>query len=199
MLTFEVVGADEATVRIGPGFPEVLAAARAGGEWAWERLYGSIAGPVRGYLAAQGAADPDDLTGEVLLQLVRGLPTFEGDEAGFRSWVFVVAHHRLVDERRRHRRDATLAEQSPPPASADARAGADPERAALDGEAAAEWRQRLAGLSDDQRNVILLRVVADLPAEQVAVILGKRVGTIRVLQHRALARLRADLTAGVTK
>lgn len=179
---------------IGAGFPEILAAARTGAEWAWERLYESIAGGVRGYLAAQGAVDPDDLTGEVLLQLVRGLPGFEGDEAGFRSWVFLVAHHRLIDDRRHHRRDATLAaKQQPAAPSPSADVGA------LDAETDAEWRQRLAGLSDDQRHVILLRVVADLPAEQVARILGKRVGTVRVLQHRALARLRADLTAGVTQ
>lgn len=185
---------DDAKVTIGPGFPEVLAAARTGAEWAWQRLYGSIAGGVRGYLVAQGAVDPDDLTGEVLLQLVRGLPHFEGDEAGFRSWVFLVAHHRLIDERRRHRRESTLADTKQPAAPA---AAADV--AALDAEADAEWRQRLEGLSDDQRHVILLRVVADLPAEQVALILGKRVGNIRVLQHRALASLRADLTVGVTK
>ena len=65
--------ADEALVTIGVAFPEILAAARTGAEWAWERLYESIAGGVRGYVAAQGAADPDDLTGEVMLQLVRAV------------------------------------------------------------------------------------------------------------------------------
>ncbi len=180
-------------VTIGVAFPEVLAAARVNAEWAWERLFQSIASGVRGYLAAQGAIDPDDLTGEVLLQLVRGLARFEGDEAGFRSWVFLIAHHRVIDERRRRQRDASFAaDQAPLPAAP----GADDvllER--LDD----EWRDRLDRLSDDQRNVILLRVVAGLPAEDVAQILGKRIGTIRVLQHRALGRLRAGVTAGVTE
>lgn len=178
---------------IGAGFPEVLAAARAGAAWAWERLFESVTRGVRGYLAAQGAADPDDLTGEVMLQLVRGLPTFEGDEAGFRSWVFLVAHHRVIDDRRRRRRDDAFAAEQPPPATAPA---AD---AVLLDDLGAEWRARLGQLSADQRNVILLRVVAGLPAEDVAGILGKRVGTVRVLQHRALARLRAGVTAGVTE
>ena len=194
LLTSGGLRADEARVTMGPAFPEILAAARVGAEWAWERLYESIAGGVRGYLAAQGATDPDDLTGEVLLQLVRGLPRFEGDEAGFRSWVFLVAHHRLIDERRRRQRDAKLATKQLPTRPAP---GAD--TAVLDIEVNAEWQQRLAELTDDQRHVILLRVVADLPADQVAHILGKRVGTVRVLQHRALARLRSDLTAGVTQ
>jgi RNA polymerase sigma-70 factor (ECF subfamily) len=192
-LHLEFRRADEPPVTIGAGFPEVLAAARVGAAWAWERLFESVARGVRGYLAAQGAVDPDDLTGEVMLQLVRGLPTFEGDEAGFRSWVFLVAHHRVIDERRRRRRDADLASEQGPP---DAAPGAD---AALLDDLDAEWRARLAQLSADQRHVILLRVVAGLPAEDVARILGKRVGTVRVLQHRALARLRAGVTAGVTE
>lgn len=178
---------------IGDAFPEVLAAARTGANWAWERLVASIAGSLRGYLAAQGATDPDDLTGEVLLQLVRGIQRFEGDEAGFRSWVFLIAHHRLIDERRRHHRDAAQRAGQEPIGDAPA---AD---AALDSASGIDWPQRLSALSDDQRHVILLRIVAGLPAEEVARILGKRVGTVRVLQHRALARLRVDLTAGVTQ
>lgn len=177
---------------IGVGFPEVLAAARAGADWAWERLYESVAGSVRGYLAAHGATDADELTGEVLLQLVRGLPRFEGDEAGFRSWVFLIAHHRLIDERRRQRRDEALARQPQETTSPGAEA---------DGEtrlAEAEWGPRLRRLTDDQRDVILLRVVAGLSAEEVGRILGKKPGAVRVLQHRALARLRADLGSAVT-
>lgn len=178
---------------IGTAFPEVLAAAQAGAEWAWERLFASVAATVRGYLAAQGATDADDLTGEVMLQLVGGLGRFAGDEAGFRSWVFLVAHHRLIDERRRRGREATEARRRQPIPVAP---GADTE--AIDRLAHGAWGQRLARLSEDQRAVVLLRVVADLSADEVGQILGKRPGTVRILQHRALARLRADLVAGVT-
>lgn len=179
---------------IGGAFPEVLAAAVVGAEWAWVCLVQSVAASVRGYLASQGAHDPDGLTGEVFLHLVRGLGDFQGDEAGFRSWVFLVAHHRLVDERRRRRRGEM-------PARADRTSLTAPsaEAEVLDGFVDGFWRERLARLSEDQRSVILLRVVGDLPAEEVARILGKRPGTIRVLQHRALSRLRADLEAGVTR
>jgi len=179
-------------VTIGVVFPEVLAAARAGADWAWERLYDSVAGAVRGYLAAHGASDAEELTGEVLLQLVRGLPRFEGDEAGFRSWVFLVAHHRLIDERRRQRRDDVLARQ---PRTTTA-PGADTDSETRLAEA--EWGPRLRRLTDDQRDVILLRVVADLSAEEVGRILGKKPGAVRVLQHRALALLRAAMEAAVT-
>lgn len=180
-------------VSVGVGFPEVLAAARTGADWAWERLYESVAGSVRGYLAAHGATDADELTGEVLLQLVRGLPRFEGDEAGFRSWVFLVAHHRLIDERRRQRRDDVLAREQPTTTAPGADSVSETRLAE------AEWGPRLRRLTDDQRDVILLRVVADLSAEQVGRILGKKPGAVRVLQHRALARLRADLESAVTQ
>lgn len=180
-------------VTLGSVFPEVLVAAQAGSEWAWERLFASVAATVRGYLVAQGATDADDLTGEVMLQLVGGLGRFAGDEAGFRSWVFLIAHHRLIDEQRRRGREATWASRRQPMAFAP---GAETE--AIDRLAHGEWGRRLARLSEDQRAVVLLRVVADLSADEVGHILGKRPGTVRILQHRALARLRADLVAGVT-
>lgn len=186
--------ADGGWVRIGLVFDEVLAAAQAGAEWGWERLFASIAGPLRGYLRAHGADDPDELTGEVLLQLVRGIHRFEGDEAGFRSWVFLVAHHRLVDERRRAGRAERGRQRLDPPEHG---AGADVE--ALDGSVPEVWRERLARLSEDQRDVLLLRVVGGLSADEVGAILGKSAGAVRVLQHRALVRLRAELEAGVTR
>lgn len=179
---------------IGLAFADVLAAAKAGGEWAWERLFASVAAQVCGYLAAQGAADPDNLTGEVLLGLVAGISDFDGDERKFRSWVFVMAHHRLVDERRRDRRGANMTSLAPAPEPV---AGADTDVLERLGES--EWAERLGKLSDDQRSVVLLRIVAGLSTEETAGVLGKRPGTVRVLQHRALGRLREILLADVTK
>ena len=186
--------ADGSAVTIGSGFADVLTAAKAGGEWAWERLFASVAAQVRGYLAAQGASDPDNVTGEVLLGLVSGVNDFEGDESAFRSWVFVMAHHRLVDERRRDRRRMNMTNLSPSPEPV---AGADTD--VLERLGGSEWRERLAKLSDDQRSVVLLRVIAGLSTEQTAEVLGKRPGTVRVLQHRALGRLREILLADVTQ
>lgn len=189
-----VVGcADGSVVKIGGPFPEVLVAAQAGAEWAWGRLYASVAGGVRGYLAAQGAQDPDDLTGEVLLHLVRGIDRFIGDEAAFRSWVFMLAHHRVIDERRRTRRrdDAVR------------RLRLNVATEPVDGEVLdrlwpQEWADRLDRLSDDKRTVLLLRVVAGLSAEEVGRIIGKKPGAVRVMQHRALLRLQEICAEEVT-
>lgn len=180
-------------VTIGEGFPQVLLAAQGGAEWAWQRLYTSVAGGVRGYLAAQGAQDADDLTGEVLLHLVRGIDRFVGDEAAFRSWVFLVAHHRVIDERRRNRRRGDLVRRLPAVAAGESLDGEVLDRLWPD-----EWAARLAALSDDQRTVLLLRVVAGLSAEEVGCIIGKKPGAVRVMQHRAVLRLRETCVEEVT-
>ncbi|MGH2695177.1 MAG: RNA polymerase sigma factor [Actinomycetota bacterium] len=82
---------------LGEGFATTLAAARLGAEWAWGALYDDLAPAVTGYLRARGAPEPDDLTGEVFLQIVRDLRGFSGNEREFRSWVFTITHHRLLD------------------------------------------------------------------------------------------------------
>src|SRR2546425_1848405 len=98
---------------VGEQFEGVLDAARAGAEWAWRILYESLAPSVLGYLRARGAPDPEGVCGEVFCQLVRDIHRFKGDEAGFRSWVFVMAHHRLLDDlRRRKRRPESPADPS---------------------------------------------------------------------------------------
>lgn len=178
---------------IGESFPQVLLAAQGGAEWAWERLYASVAGGVRGYLTAQGAQDADDLTGEVLLQLVRGIDRFVGDEPAFRSWVFLVAHHRVIDERRRNRRRDDLLRRVP---AVDAGESLDAE--VLDRLWPSEWADRLGVLSPDQRTVLLLRVVAGLSADEVGEIVGKAPGAVRVMQHRAVLRLREICVEEVT-
>jgi RNA polymerase sigma-70 factor (ECF subfamily) len=67
-------------MRPGDAFGDVLLAARAGAEWAWQRIYDDLAPKVVGYLRGHGAGDPEDVAGEVFLQVVRGLPGFSGGE-----------------------------------------------------------------------------------------------------------------------
>src|SRR5437773_11369801 len=65
------------------------------------QIYRELAPAVLGYLRGSGAAEPEDLLGDVFVAVVRGLPDCADDPAALRRWVFTVAHHRLVDERRR--------------------------------------------------------------------------------------------------
>jgi RNA polymerase sigma factor (sigma-70 family) len=168
-------------------FDDVLRAALEQEPWACHWLYDTYAGRVFGYLRAQGADEPEDLTSEVFLRVFDRLPQFSGDEANFRSWLFTIAHRILIDDaRRRQRRPQTIALV----ADVDAHPSGDVEREAL-ANVGAEWADELlATLPPDQRAVVALRVTSDLSLEQVARILDKRVGAVKALQHRALAALR---------
>jgi RNA polymerase sigma-70 factor (ECF subfamily) len=176
--------------RVGSQFESVVAAAQVGADWAWSLLYRSVAANVLGYLRARGADDPEDLLGEVLLQVARNIGTFTGDEDGFRSWVFVVAHHRLLEERRRRRR-----RPASPMASVPDAADSSAEEEAMAGLLSDEARRLLDALTPEQREVVLLRVFADLPLEEVARIVGRPVSAVKALQRRGYGRLRKQLTA----
>lgn len=170
-------------------FPDVLAAARAGAGWAATRLYEDLAGTVRGYLRLQGATEPDDLTSEVFVGVLRGLGRFDGDEAAFRSWVFTIAHRRLTDERRRAgRRPVTT-----PLTGTEPVLGGDVEAEALAGLADPVLREAIEQLTPDQRDVVLLRVVADLSLEETATVVGRGVNAVKQLQRRGLLALRRAL------
>jgi RNA polymerase sigma factor (sigma-70 family) len=172
-------------------FDSVLIAARAGAEWAWERIYRDLAPTLVGYLRGQGAAEPDDLAGEVFLQVVRDLGRFEGGEREFRAWVFTIAHRRLIDDRRyRGRRPA-----APVPDAAialAAGAGGDVEEEALARVGAASVRAAIAALPDDQRAVLLLRILGDMTVEEVAAAVRKRPAAVKALQRRALRRIERE-------
>ncbi len=167
----------------------ILERARAGSGPAFDAVYQELAPTVAGYLRYNGVAEVEDLVNEVFAQVHRGLPGFSGDWAGFRSWVFTIAHHRMVDETRRVRRRpaVTLGE-----VAAEAWTG-DVEAEALESLSDARLRLLLDQLSSDQREVLLLRIVADLPLGEVADALDKTVGAVKSLQHRALASLRRAL------
>lgn len=172
----------------------LVAAARSGGDWAFARLWEELSGPVAGYLRARGVPDADDVTSEVFLAAFKGIRGFEGDGAQFRSWLFTIAHHRGVDSVRRRRRDvgnvAYLDEIDP-------RMVASAEDEALTWEPTDELALALAELTPDQRDVVLLRFVADLSLEEVAGITGRRVAAVSQLQRRGLDRLRRHLNGAI--
>ncbi len=189
--TFRVFVPSRPAAMIGSQFPAVLAAARAGGGWAFEALYRDLAPAVTGYLRLHGAAEPDDLASETFIGVFTGLGSFEGDEARFRSWVFTIAHRRLLDEwRRASRRPATT---DGDPELLLERCGGDAENDALTSLGSAQVEALCALLLPDQRAVLLLRILADLTIEQVAHITGKSVPATKALQRRGLQALRREL------
>lgn len=169
-------------------FASLLTAAQAGGEWAYERLYKSLAPSVNGYLRVQGAAEPEDLTSEVFERAFSALGGFSGGEAQFRSWVFTIAHHRLTDERRRVARRPQRADAEVPELPTG-----DVEEEAARRLATERVRRLCEGLAPDQRDVLLLRMLAALTVEEIADALGKTPGAVKALQRRGLAALRRQM------
>jgi RNA polymerase sigma factor (sigma-70 family) len=175
-------------------FAKLLEAAREGSEPAWARIYRDLAPPVLGYLRASGVPEPEDTLSEVFLQVARDVPGFEGDERHFRAWVFTIAHHRLIDARRgAARRPAEPVAEPPEPDSTEAIDAADEALARI---GADEVFRVLETLTEDQRAVLMLRVLGELTIEEVAAALGKRPGAIKALQRRGLAAVRRELARG---
>ena len=173
--------------RVGEEFPSLLTAAQSGGSWAFERLYHAFAPSVVGYLRMQGAADPEDLTNEVFLNVFTAMGSFSGDEAQFRSWVFTIAHHRIVDERRRIGRRPQMTTDDAPE---QAEPGGDAEDEVLRRLSVERVRRLCDRLAPDQRDVLLLRMLSAMTVEQTAEALGKSPTAVKALQHRAVATIR---------
>jgi RNA polymerase sigma factor (sigma-70 family) len=177
---------------LGDGFGRVLDGARIGKRWAWEALYRDLSPVVLGYLTAQRTPEPNDLTGEVFLQVVRDLERFEGGESQFRAWVFAIAHNRLVDHRRRLK--SRPAEAVEVEEIEHRQVGGNVEDEALSRIGDQRVREILAGLTQDQCSVLLLRILGDLTAEQVAAVLGRTPGAVRAVERRGLATLKRQLS-----
>lgn len=171
-------------------FDAVLEAARRGEAQAFTVLHNDLAGSVAAYLRSRGAWEVQDLTSEVFLAAFTGLSRFTGGQAEFRSWVFTIAHRRLIDE---WRRTGRAPQQVPYVAVDDARTASSAEHEALIGLGEQRVRQLLSALSPDQQEVLLLRIIGDLTVEQVAEAVGKRPGAVKALQRRGLAALRRIL------
>jgi RNA polymerase sigma-70 factor (ECF subfamily) len=172
---------------LGSSFAAVLAAAVGGDEQAFASLWRDLHPAVLRYLQVVAPGAAEDVASETWLEVVRGLARFTGDEAGFRSWVFTIARHRALDDRRRRARRLTVPLSGE--LAAEWQGADDPAEAAVEGLSTRTALAVIAQLPHDQAEVVLLRVVAGLGVEQVARIVGKRPGAVRVLAHRGLRRL----------
>ena len=182
---------------IGPAFGVVLARAQAGDEAAFACLFRDVQPGLLRYLRVI-TPEAEDVASDTWLQVVTGLTGFRGQEEAFRAWLFTIARHRAADAgRSRARRPAVplaLIETAEQPLAPDA---AD---LALDGMSARAAVALIATLPRDQAEVVMLRVVAGLDVADVARIVGKSPGAVRVTAHRALRRLADHLErAGVTQ
>jgi RNA polymerase sigma-70 factor (ECF subfamily) len=163
----------------------------AAGATTFEQLYRAISPRLHRFVRRAEPSEADDISAEVWLSMIRYLPWFRGDAAGFEALVFTIARRRIVDHRRRRarRRTEPVSIDSLPEQAGDE----EPELQAIDQLCTrAALHELIRLLPAAQVDVVVLRVVHGLPVERVAAMLGRSAGNVRILQHRALKRLRAS-------
>jgi RNA polymerase sigma-70 factor (ECF subfamily) len=163
--------------------------ARHGSETAVRDLLGQVRPAVLRYATARlGRRDvAEDVTQEVCLAVLTGLPRYTDTGRPFRSYVFGIAAHKVADAHRAAYRRLDVATEDVPDTVDDA---PGPEELALRGEDSRRALALLDQLPEEQRELLLLRVAGGLSAEETGAVLDMTPGAVRVAQHRALARLR---------
>lgn len=181
---------------IGAEFETVLAGAQEGSEAAFARLWRDVNPSLLRYLGL-GGDNADEVAAETWLTVVRGLSTFRGDESAWRAWVFTTARRRAVDAARRRDRESRFGSRA-----AEWVVPLAPDCADLVVDAATthDAIQIVRRLPPLQAEVVLLRVVAGLSVHEVADVLGRTPGSVRVAAHRGLRALVALVAeTGVTR
>jgi RNA polymerase sigma-70 factor (ECF subfamily) len=174
-------------------FAELLRRAATGDEAAWSAFFNQYAPALLGFLRGAGAPEPDDQLSEVFLQVARDIHTFTGDETNFRGWIFTIARNRMLDAlRSQNRRPVTPVDWQTYTASHE---HADKHAAAQNDEidAAFDTYRLLEDLEPLERDIIVLRYIADLDTKTVGLIVGKRANTVAVTARRALAKIRQNM------
>jgi RNA polymerase sigma-70 factor (ECF subfamily) len=176
----------------GPRFAEVLEAARAGDDASFAALWRDLNPALVRYLRVIAPHDADDLASETWATVTAALDRFTGDETAFRGWVFVTARRRAVDHFRRERRRPAMP-VDPEQLREALVAVRTPSDDVLDALGTEEALAIVATLPPDQAEVVALRTIAGLDVDQVAEVIGKRPGAVRVLAHRGLKNLAKKL------
>ena len=164
-----------------------LADAARGDEAAIACLYRELNPRLLRYLRHHVGPVAEDVASDVWLGLASQLSDFDGTFASFRALMFAVARRRVID---RYRRDGSRVALVSLDAAFDRADAIDAETEAVEhltAQAAVEALTR--ALPAEQAEIVLLRVLGELDVAEVAAIVGKSEGAVRIAQHRAFQRL----------
>ena len=177
---------------LGAEFDEVLAGARRADEASFALLYRDAHPPLLRYLRGMSGELAEDSASETWLEVARSLDFFTGPEPAFRAWLFAIARRKLIDRIRYETRRPSASWDDLDLIGPVARDVADE---VVDADGTAHALRLVRTLPRDQAEAVLLRVVADLDYADVAQVMGRTPGAVRVLVHRGLRRLEQDLAA----
>lgn len=171
---------------------QLIAQAQAGDKAAVSVLYEAYAQPIFRYISYRVESDmiAEDLTAEVFLRMVQGLPRYRDSGAPFGAWLYRIAATQIADHYRQQRHTA------PEPISEmQASDDTDPFGKTAKHIEREQLRRALSALSEDYQTLLILRFMQQLPHSEVAAIMNKSDAAIRVMQHRALQALAKELGA----
>lgn len=173
-------------------FADVLAGVAAGDERAFDTLYRDLHPFLLRYLRSLHWELAEDSASEAWIEVARGVSTFVGPEKAFRSWVFAIARRKLIDRIRYEARRPGASFDEVPDAGPPVRDVAD---VILERDATTQALALIRTLPRDQGEAVMLRVVAGMDHAEIAQVMGRTPGAVRVLVHRGLRRLERDLNA----
>jgi len=173
-------------------FAGVLAQAAAGDERAFDALYTDLHPALLRYLRSLHWELAEDSASEAWIEVARGVATFDGPEKAFRSWVFAIARRKLIDRiRYEARRPGASFEDFPDAGPAEP----DVAELVVERDATSQAIALIRTLPRDQGEAVMLRIVAGMDHAEIAEVMGRTPGAVRVLVHRGLRRLERDLNA----
>jgi RNA polymerase sigma-70 factor, ECF subfamily len=173
----------------------VVLRCQAGDERAFAQLLATFGERTLGYLRGLVGDDADDVQQEVWLTVYRSIAGLANPGA-FRTWLFQTTRHRALDYLRRRKRERELLEDVAGEVLITGDAG--DEGPALQSIGEASLNRALMAIPPPQREVLLLRYRDDLSYNEIAVIVGIPLGTVRTRLHHAKRRLEELLTRGDT-
>ncbi|QHN30283.1 sigma-70 family RNA polymerase sigma factor [Gordonia amarae] len=176
---------------------EAVRAARQGDRAALTSVLESVQEPILRYCRGRlGVGErhlfsADDVAQEALMAVMTALPRYQEQGRPFMAFVYGIASHKVADAMRVAGRVRSDPVEDVPEMSTGV---AGPEQLALDADAGQQMRDLLKLLPEKQREVLVLRLVVGLSAEETAAAVGSTAGAVRVAQHRALARLKKHIS-----
>jgi RNA polymerase sigma-70 factor (ECF subfamily) len=138
------------------------------------------------YLRGLLGEDADDVQQEVWLSVFKGIAAL-ANPAAFRTWLFRTTRHRAIDFLRARKRERELIDDAP---VEDVAASEEPDEVLMVDVSETTLAATLGALPFAQREVLLLRYRDDLTYEEIAVVVGCPIGTVRTRLHHAKRRLR---------
>lgn len=172
----------------------IIEQARRGNRNAIAQLYEVFVERIYRYIVyrVDSDADAEDLTAEVFVKMVEGLPHYTPTGVPFEAWLYRIASARVIDYRRRatrrpvHELTDNISDDE-----------ASPEDRLQNQEEVEDMRHAFTLLNDEQQQVLILRIIERKSHQEVADVIGKSITAVKSVQYRALQILAGQL--GETK